>query len=141
MIHGAHIIIYSKDAEADRAFFRDVLRYESADAGHGWLIFALPPAEVAVHPSETNDVHELYFMCDDVRAFITEMQEKKVKCAPIEEQRWGFWKCRDRLRAQGYGWNHKRIWRVYCQLRLNLPRRTRRRSRATSHSGRLSRAV
>ena len=56
MIHGAHVIIYSKDAEADRAFFRDVLKYESADAGHGWLIFALPPAEVAVHPSETNDV-------------------------------------------------------------------------------------
>src|SRR4029077_20926218 len=70
MIHGAHVIIYSKDSEADRAFFRDVLKYNSVDAGHGWLIFALPPAEVAVHPSETNDVHELYFMCDDVRAFI-----------------------------------------------------------------------
>ena len=89
MIHGAHVIIYSKDAEADRAFFRDVLKYESADAGYGWLIFALPPAEVAVHPSETNDVHELYLMCDDVQAFIAEMQKKKVKCAPIEEQRWG----------------------------------------------------
>src|SRR5207253_7896114 len=89
MIHGAHVIIYSKDAEADRAFFRDVLKYESADAGYGWLIFALPPAEVAVHPSETNDVHELNLMCDDVQAFIAEMQKKKVKCAPIEEQRWG----------------------------------------------------
>jgi hypothetical protein len=89
MIHGAHVIIYSKDAEADRVFFRDVLKYESADAGHGWLIFALPPAEAAVHPSETNDVHELYLMCDDVRAFIAEMQKKKVTCAPIEEQRWG----------------------------------------------------
>ena len=89
MIYGAHVIIYSRDAEADRAFFRDVLKYESADAGHGWLIFALPPAEVAVHPSETNDVHELYLMCDDVRAFIAEMEKKNVKCARIEEQRWG----------------------------------------------------
>jgi hypothetical protein len=89
MIHGAHVIIYSTDAEADRVFFRDVLKFESADAGHGWLIFALPPAEVAVHPSESNDVHELYLMCDDVRAFIAEMQKQDVTCAPIEEQRWG----------------------------------------------------
>src|SRR5215831_941185 len=57
MIHGAHVIIYSTDPEADRAFFRDVLKYEAVDAGHGWLIFALPPAEVAVHPSDKNDVH------------------------------------------------------------------------------------
>ncbi len=63
MIHGAHVIVYSKDAEADRVFFRDVLKYPFADAGHGWLIFALPPAEVAVHPSDENDVHELYLMC------------------------------------------------------------------------------
>src|SRR5438093_13708807 len=78
MIHGAHVIIYSKDSEADRAFFRDVLKYESVDAGHGWLIFALPPAEVAVHPSEGNDVHELFLMCDDVQAFIAEMKKKEV---------------------------------------------------------------
>jgi catechol 2,3-dioxygenase-like lactoylglutathione lyase family enzyme len=63
MIHGAHIIIYSKDSEADRAFFRDVLNYKAVDAGHGWLIFALPPAEVAVHPSDENDVHELLRRC------------------------------------------------------------------------------
>jgi len=73
MIHGAHVIIYSKNAEADRAFFRDVLNYDSVDAGHGWLIFALPPAEVAVHPSDENDVHELFLMCDDVQAFIAAM--------------------------------------------------------------------
>src|SRR6185503_18947669 len=79
MIHGAHVIIYSKDSEADRAFFRDVLKYDSVDAGHGWLIFALPPAEVAVHPSEENDVHELFLMCDDVQAFIADMKTKKVK--------------------------------------------------------------
>jgi catechol 2,3-dioxygenase-like lactoylglutathione lyase family enzyme len=74
MIHGVHVILYSKDADADRAFFRDVLKYPFADAGHGWLIFALPPAEVAVHPSDANDVHRLYLMCDDVHAFIAEMK-------------------------------------------------------------------
>ena len=89
MIHGAHVIIYSKDADADRAFIRDVLQYKSVDAGHGWLIFALPPAEVAVHPAEQNDVHELFLMCDDVQALIAEMKKKKVKCSPVDEQRWG----------------------------------------------------
>ena len=89
MIYGAHVILYSTNAEADRAFFRDVLRYPHADAGHGWLIFALPPAEIAMHPSEKNDVHELYLMCDDVRAFIEEMKQKNVPCTAIDEQRWG----------------------------------------------------
>jgi hypothetical protein len=81
--------VYSKDAEADRAFFRDVLQYRFADAGHGWLIFALPPAEVAVHPSDANDVHELYLMCDDVHALIDTMKTKKIACSPVDEQRWG----------------------------------------------------
>ena len=90
MIYGAHVIIYSKDSEADRAFFRDVLNYKAVDAGHGWLIFALPPAEVAVHPSDENDVHELFLMCDDdVQALIAEMKKKDVKCSPVDEQRWG----------------------------------------------------
>jgi hypothetical protein len=89
MIRGAHVIVYSKDADADRAFFRDVLRYESVDAGHGWLIFALPPAELAVHPSDENDTHELYFMCDDVHAFIAEMKKQSVPCTAVEELRWG----------------------------------------------------
>lgn len=89
MIHGAHVIVYSKDAEADRAFFRDVLKYPFADAGHGWLIFALPPAEIAVHPSDKNDVHEVYLMCDDVHALIDEMKKQRVECSPVEEQRWG----------------------------------------------------
>ena len=89
MIQGAHVIIYSKNSEADRAFFRDVLNYKSVDAGHGWLIFALPPAEVAVHPSDENDVHELFLMCDDVQAFIAEMTKNGVACSPIDEQRWG----------------------------------------------------
>jgi hypothetical protein len=89
MIHGAHVIIYSKDPEADRSFFRDVLKYKSVDAGYGWLIFALPPAEVAMHPSAENDVHELFLMCDDIQAFISAMKEHKVECSPVDEQRWG----------------------------------------------------
>src|SRR3954463_10223850 len=89
MINGAHVILYSKNAEADRAFFKDVLQYEHADAGHGWLIFALPPAEVAMHPSDKNDVHELYLMCDDVHAFIADMKTKNVTTGPISEERWG----------------------------------------------------
>jgi hypothetical protein len=89
MLYGAHVIVYSKDADADRAFFRDVLEYPFVDAGHGWLIFALPPAEMALHPSDANDAHELYFMCSDVRAFVEAMTEKKIACSPIDEQRWG----------------------------------------------------
>jgi hypothetical protein len=89
MIHGAHVILYSKDADADRAFFRDVLKYRHADAGHGWLIFALPPAEVAVHPSHENDVHELYLMCDDVHALVGSMASKGIAASPVHEERWG----------------------------------------------------
>ena len=65
MISGAHVVMYSKNAESDRAFFREVLGFKSVDAGHGWLIFALPPTEAAFHPAD-HDVHELYFMCDDL---------------------------------------------------------------------------
>jgi catechol 2,3-dioxygenase-like lactoylglutathione lyase family enzyme len=89
MITGAHVIIYSKDPEADRAFFRDVLKFSSVDAGHGWLIFALPPAEVAFHPSKGNDLHELYFMCDDLKATMESLKGKNVKCGPVNEERWG----------------------------------------------------
>ncbi len=81
MINGAHIIIYTKDAEADRAFFRDVLKLSSVDAGHGWLIFAMPPLEAAFHDSEKNGQHELYFMCDDIAATLKDLQEKK--CAGL----------------------------------------------------------
>ena len=76
MIFGAHVIVYSKDAEADRAFLRDVLGFSSVDAGHGWLIFALPPGEVAVHPDEKGNRHELYFMCDDLKAEIAALGKK-----------------------------------------------------------------
>ena len=73
MISGAHAIIYSTNAEADRAFLRDVLGLPHVDVGHGWLIFGLPPSEVAVHPGEKNNVHELYFMCDDIADFTADM--------------------------------------------------------------------
>ncbi len=89
MIFGAHVILYSKDATADRAFLRDILGLPSVDAGHGWLIFALPPAEVAVHPVEDNDRHELYFICDDLRAEILRLGEKGVWCSEVQEARWG----------------------------------------------------
>ena len=89
MIQGAHAIIYSKNAEADRAFFKDVLKYPYADAGHGWLIFALPPAELAFHPAEENGRHELYLMCDDVQALIADMKSKNVACSDVHEERWG----------------------------------------------------
>jgi hypothetical protein len=89
MLTGAHVIVYSKDAEADRVFFRDVLGCPFIDAGHGWLIFALPPAEVAVHPASENGRHELYLMCDDVGAFRTEMASKGVVTSAIREERWG----------------------------------------------------
>jgi hypothetical protein len=89
MITGAHSIIYSKDAEADRRFLRDVLKLTNVDVGHGWLIFALPPAEIAVHPSENNDIHEFYFLCDNVEAFIAEMTKQRIACLPVREQRYG----------------------------------------------------
>src|SRR5512135_3014586 len=89
MITGAHSIIYSRNPEADRAFLRDVLGLPNVDAGGGWLIFGLPPAEVAVHPSAKNDVHELYLMCDDINAFIAEMSSRNVACGPVQDQEWG----------------------------------------------------
>src|SRR5450631_1992253 len=89
MIFGAHVILYSKDAEADRAFFRDVLGFPGVDAGHGWLIFAMPPAEAAFHPAEKNGSHELYFMCDDLNAGISALHEKGAKCSDVQEARWG----------------------------------------------------
>jgi catechol 2,3-dioxygenase-like lactoylglutathione lyase family enzyme len=88
-ITGAHTIIYSANSEADRAFLRDVLGFPHVDAGHGWLIFGLPPAEVAVHPSEKNDRHEFYLMVDDVNAFVMEMGERGVRCEAPSDQGWG----------------------------------------------------
>jgi catechol 2,3-dioxygenase-like lactoylglutathione lyase family enzyme len=89
MIRGAHVVLYSKNAEADRAFFRDVLDYPFVDAGHDWLIFALPPAELAIHPADANDMHELFLMCDDVEAFIAQMTQRGVMCSDLQRERWG----------------------------------------------------
>lgn len=89
MINGAHAVIYSKNPEADRAFLRDVLGLPNVDVGDGWLIFGLPPAEVAVHPSEKNDVHELYLLCDDVEGLIDELRRKNIACGPVQNLGWG----------------------------------------------------
>ena len=89
MITGAHVVIYSKDPDADRAFFRDILKFPAVDAGHGWLIFALPPAEAAFHPAEKNDQHELFFMCDDLDSTMESLQKQNAKCGPVQEVRWG----------------------------------------------------
>jgi catechol 2,3-dioxygenase-like lactoylglutathione lyase family enzyme len=104
MISGAHVVIYTKDAEADRAFFRDVLQFPFVDAGHGWLIFAMPPLEVAFHDaekqdsekdasasgvSESEDKHELFLICDDIAATLKDLQAKNVKVSGVSEQRWG----------------------------------------------------
>jgi catechol 2,3-dioxygenase-like lactoylglutathione lyase family enzyme len=89
MIFGAHVVVPSKDAKADRDFLRDVLGLSSVDAGHGWLIFALPPAEVAVHPAEETGGHELYLLCDDLKAEVSALAEKGVRCSEVQEARWG----------------------------------------------------
>jgi len=99
MISGAHVLIYSSDPDADRAFFRDVLRFPSVDVGQGWLIFALPPAEVAVHPLGSNDGQRhaghdllgavLYLMCDDLQAVIESLRERNVACTEVTTERWG----------------------------------------------------
>jgi catechol 2,3-dioxygenase-like lactoylglutathione lyase family enzyme len=89
MISGAHVILYSKDAEADRAFFRDILGFPFVNAGHGWLIFALPPSEVAVHPADANGKHELYLLCDDLKAEMSALAEKGVACSAVHHERWG----------------------------------------------------
>jgi hypothetical protein len=89
VINGSHIILYSNDAEADRAFLRDVLEYPSVDAGSGWLIFKLPPAEVAIHPTEASSTHELYFMCDDLNATMADLNARAVEFAAVTEAGWG----------------------------------------------------
>ncbi len=89
MITGAHTILYSTNPEADRAFFRDVLKFPYVDVGHGWLIFALPPSEIAIHPSDKNNYHEFYLMCDDVEALLADMKGKGVECDSLQRERWG----------------------------------------------------
>jgi len=99
MINGTHVLLYTNNPDADRAFFRDLLGFRAVDAGHGWLIFAAPPTELALHPADgaparAHAGHELltahlYLMCDDVRKTVKELEAKKVRCAGISEERWG----------------------------------------------------
>lgn len=89
MINGAHVIIYSPDAEADRAFIRDVLGFAHVDAGDGWLIFKLPPAEIAVHPASGQSRHEFYLMCDDIDAMLGALAGKGAEVSPVTDAGWG----------------------------------------------------
>src|SRR6185436_16144311 len=100
MITGAHMLLYSEKPEDDRAFFRDVLGFPAVDAGRGWLIFALPPAEAALHPVDEEGGQrrhdgphllgaELYLMCDDLAAYMDLLETRNVHCAPITEAPWG----------------------------------------------------
>src|SRR5579864_4819006 len=100
MIIGAHVLMYTENAEADRAFFRDILEFPSVDAGHGWLIFSISPAEAAFHPIEKEKrqmMHAghrmlgavLYLMCDDLKKFVASLKTKKISCTEIEEENWG----------------------------------------------------
>jgi catechol 2,3-dioxygenase-like lactoylglutathione lyase family enzyme len=98
MINGAHFLLYSKDPEADRAFLRDVLGFRSVDAGRGWLIFALPPSEIAVHPSDEGSPRNtdesvvgsaLYLLCDDLKSTMRSLERKKASFAPVQDTQWG----------------------------------------------------
>ncbi|HVO19511.1 MAG TPA: hypothetical protein VMU15_09665 [Anaeromyxobacter sp.] len=121
LLVGAHAIVYSRDAEADRAFFRDVLRLPGTDAGEGWMIFGLPPAELAVHPAERNGRHEIYLMVDDVDALVRSLRRKGVRCSPVREAGWGRL---TRVTLPGGG-----ILGVYEPQHRRAPRPRRRRAR------------
>lgn len=91
MINGVHALIYARDAEKARAFFRDVLDWPFVDAGHGWLIFAMPPSEVGVHPTMPGDAqsHQLYLMCEDIKRAVAELESRGVQCAPVQDAGFG----------------------------------------------------
>lgn len=98
MINGTHFLLYSKNPEADRAFLRDVLEFRSVDAGRGWLIFALPPAEIAVHPHDGDsapNTHDgvagaaMYIMCDDLKSTMRSLEAKKATFASVQDEAWG----------------------------------------------------
>ncbi|MGI8878071.1 MAG: VOC family protein [Candidatus Limnocylindria bacterium] len=89
-INGAHVILYSRDADADRAFIRDTLGFAGVDSGGGWLIFKLPPAEIAVHPTDAEAKHEFYLMCDDIERLLAELTAEGVEVSrPISDEGWG----------------------------------------------------
>ncbi|HVX46251.1 MAG TPA: extradiol dioxygenase [Mycobacteriales bacterium] len=90
MINGVHLLIYSKDPDADRAFFRDVLEYPYTESGPGWLIFRSPPAEIGVHPTEGPESHELHFMCDEIQSTVDDLADRGVETAgPVADVGYG----------------------------------------------------
>lgn len=89
MIIGAHTVIYSRDSQADRAFLRDVLGFTNVDAGNGHLIFKLPPSEIAIHPTEAQEFHEIYFMCDNLLNTIADLESKGIMCSGVSDEEWG----------------------------------------------------
>lgn len=90
MITGTHTILYSSNPEADRAFLLNVLHLTHVDVGHGWLIFGLPPSEIAIHPAKTNSPTEFYLLCDNIQRFIQQMAEANIHCDPVQNQQWGY---------------------------------------------------
>jgi hypothetical protein len=89
MIVGSHVMVFSRNPDIDRDFLRDVLKLTHVDAGGGWLIFGLPPSEVALHPTEGAEKHELFLICKNVEQFIREMTSRELACTPVREERWG----------------------------------------------------
>jgi hypothetical protein len=89
MITGAHSIIYSKDPKADREFFKNILKFPYVDIGKGWLIFGLPPSEIAIHPAAENSLQEFYLICDDIQVFLKQMSDSKTPCTEIADLPWG----------------------------------------------------
>jgi len=90
MINGTHVLIYSRKAAADKKFFKQVLKCPSVDVGGGWLIFGLPPSELAFHPSPDITSHEFYLMCDDIHRFVEEMKKHDIECSRVSGQGWGW---------------------------------------------------
>ena len=121
MITGVHAVIYTTDAEADRAFFRDVLGFASVDAGRGWLIFELPPAELAAHPHETGGGHELYLMCDDVHATVRSCRPKASRSPTRSATRDGASSRRSRCPAAVGSGSTSRVTRARCCRRPPAP--------------------
>jgi hypothetical protein len=89
MINGGHVVIYSRDANADKAFFKNVMKFGHVDVHDGWLIFKLPPSELAVHPSDENDLHQFYLMTDDLDADMAALKKSGVPCEDATQQSWG----------------------------------------------------
>jgi hypothetical protein len=135
MIIGAHSIIYSTDPDADRAFLRDVLELTHVDVGDGWLIFGLPPSEVAIHPADTDGDHEFYLMVDDAEDFITEMRRHNIACTDPQDRGWGVL---TQLTLPGGGTFH--VYEPRHERPSGMPARSRTRSTAKRRSKKASSA-